>query len=168
MKLNKFNQPTDSIASRVRPMSGIDFEAAFPEVRTKDVHASNLSVANLFSNSGTVSVSGGPFTDGQSLLITTTLSPQAGYKTEKNLGVPMVSCYQGTAVDSNYQIWPRAGGSITSGDYSFYSGFDYTSSTDQNLVYMIAVNNLSAGTQNITVVGRWRYLQEGKFASDNS
>lgn len=159
MELNEYYQTLDSPAvTRTRRVPGIEFDSQY-EVQTKNVIGSRLQVKNMIkiSNAGTAI---GTISNGNDVLITSTLNPTAQNYINKNIGIPEISIYGTTSAVGSMQIWPRAGNGISFGDFSFYSGFDYASADDKNSVFMVVVENNSGADSPVYIEGRFKYIME--------
>jgi hypothetical protein len=164
--LDKFLRPINSpVTMNKGRMTGIEFERQF-SVQSSKMRASKISVQNFIQESETDEATGS-FNTGQSLLITTTLDPENLYTGAKTMGVPLISVYQGTVIDDTLQIYPRSGSSIDPTDYIFDFGFDWGSanSDGSNQIAMLAIENVGAGSVNILVKVKWKYLanRDGSF-----
>lgn len=167
LKLDKFLRPLDSpVARNVGRMPGAIFDRKY-EVQTNRMRASSMAIQSLVQESETDSASGS-FTTGQSLLVTTTLDPQNINKTAVPLGIPQISVYQGSVVDDTMQIYPRSGSGITTSNYSFSFGFDWGSAEadGSNIVAMLAINNIAAGSVDLLAKVKWKYIadRDGAFS----
>jgi len=165
--LDKYQRPTDSPISRnVGRMAGVEFDRSF-NVQTRRIKTSTLAVQNFIQESDTDTASVAAITTGQSVLATFTLSPDNRNSNAKNFGIPQISVYQGTATTSAFQIYPRSGGSITPSSYIFDFGFDWASASSDgsDVVAMLALENVSAGTVALLFKVKWKYIasRDGSF-----
>jgi hypothetical protein len=125
-------------------------------------------VQNFIQESNTDEASGS-FDTGDSLLLTATLDPDNINKTAIPLGIPQISVYQGTAVDDTMQIYPRSGSGIDPADFIFDFGFDWgdAQSDGSNIVAMLSMENVNAGSVSILAKVKWKYLadRDGAFTA---
>lgn len=142
----------------------LNFAAQY-EVDTRVTRTSISQTKNLIRSTSIGDASGGPFTDGQSLRATFILNPDNIFSTSRNIAQPEVAVYQGTAAVGSLQIFPSAGAAITPTDYSFWAGFDLEQSSEFNSHYVVVINNIAAGTQNIYVEARHKYIQDNSGTS---
>lgn len=159
LNLNKYMQDLNSpAANRTRRLSGASFDAQY-EVQTRNLIASRLQIKDMIkiSNVGTAI---GTITNGDDVLISAQLIPDNQSHNNKNLGVPEISVYGTTSAVGSMQIFPRAGAGISFGAFSFYSGFDYTSATDENSVFMLVIENNSGANKPVYIEGRFKYIME--------
>ncbi|MDE1868230.1 MAG: hypothetical protein KGI08_11060 [Thaumarchaeota archaeon] len=120
-------------------------------VTLKDfVQLSNNSTAS-FSFSGT----------GQTVSFSTTLTPNPPIGTFSNFAVPYIAIYQGTTNDANFQIYPGIGGSLLSGNYHCYGGFDWHTYDGTISAYSVTVENVNVGTPTAKLffVSQWKWLR---------
>lgn len=159
LNLNEYMQDLNSpAANRTRRVPGVAFDAQY-EVQTKNVIGSRLQVKDFIKISNTADAVG-TITDGDDILVSLSLTPDNPNYNSKILPVPEMAVYQGLSAVGTLQIWPRAGSGITYGDYSFYSGFDYSAATDYNAPFRLVVENNSGGDKPIYIIGRLRYVME--------
>lgn len=158
--LDKNLKKIDSLAVKPQQIQGIDFESDY-EIQTKRIRASQSAITDLIRNSGSTTASGSFTNTGQTLVITTTLTPDPSYLNSRLLALPQVNVYQGTAIIGTLQMYPGRGAGITVGDYEFSSGYDQQTTNGTNMVYRILVENVNrTGTTQVFIVSQWRYIQE--------
>lgn len=159
--LNAYLQPLNAPVTQTKAVSGFKNEM-LGEIQTNRLKAAFINISKLVVPSNVYVGTTVGFNSGLTARITMTLTHGTTYPDimfNELLAIPLVSAYQGTAVDANYQLFPNRGGSITVGDYRTYGGgFDYTTSTKTKLVYMVNVENVSAGNQTILVKTEFKYI----------
>lgn len=168
-QLDKYFRPLNSpIANNTGRESGVDFDSNY-EVQTKRIRASKSSIKNFVLETDTDSASVSGFDTGEELLVTFTLEPDNLFAGEKVLGFPIISVYTGTSVDEDNQIFPKAGDNTDPTDWIFDSWFDWGSARadGSNLKFMLAIENVSAGTVSLTIRAVWRYIanRAGEYAT---
>lgn len=160
-KLDKFLRPEGSPISRNKGrMTGIEFDRTF-EVQSQRIRSSSMSIQSFIRESETDTASAS-WTTGDSLVVTATLDPENINKTSIPLGIPQISVYQGTATVDAFQIYPKSGGSIDPANYIFDFGFDWGSanSDGSNIVAMLSMENVGAGSVDLIAKVKWKYIAE--------
>jgi hypothetical protein len=166
-KLDKHLRPLNSPMTRVKKMTAYDFSHSFEAqssvMRTGDIKATNM--VKLGNNSfGTVS----GMANNSSLLVNVNLTPKTTFKNSHALGMPCVSMYIGTTtspVNSDWQIYPKQGGSVSYSDWRFVVGNDWGSSDNNNIKHQIVVINESGTVQNFVIAANVRYVQNNAGVS---
>jgi len=159
-KVDSFLRPQNAPMTRDKQMTGYDFGEKFsPQssvVRTGDLKASNL-VKLSYDVFGTVT----GLSNNVSVLLTLTLTPQTTFKKSRAIGMPSVSIFQGTSIDTvgtATQIYPKTGGSVSYTDWRINAGNDWNSTDDNDIVHHIIVANESGSTNNFVVAANFRYI----------
>ena len=137
---------------------GVNWDKLYTAVPRRET-LSSLSVKNLIQISDTASASG-TFGNGQSLTITTNLTPNNLFSDARMLATPYVAVYEGTAAVGSMQIYPRYGAGITVGDYTTQSGYDYDDFDEFTEDFKVGITNVAAGNVSVYAVTRWRYISE--------
>lgn len=144
-------------------VQGMDFDSQY-EVQTNKVRSSKSNIKDIVFLSD-VATATGSFTTGQSVTVETSLSPVPPFLDATNLANPFVAVYEGTVAQSAFQIFPSIGGSIATGDYSAYAGFDYHEFDGTNSVYKIYLENVAAGAVDLLVKTQWKYVSNNSGTS---
>lgn len=157
MELNQFLRPKNSLANiNEKQIPERDFER-FYDVDTKKLKGSRLDVERFveLSNIGSAQAT---FTDGQTVLLTSTFKFSKPNQRVSVYAVPFVSVYQGT-VAGTAKIFPTSGTAVTPTAYQATGGLDWGSSSGATVsVWSGQVNNISAGTQTIIFLSQWKYI----------
>lgn len=163
-QLNPYNQPLDSPIARPNvPPRYIPWQFGRTQgYQGRQVKVSKLNVKKPFQLSA-LATSQGTCGNGNTLDIVTTLTPNAPHANEINFGDPYIGIYQGTAANSDFQIYPAIGGSITPGQYLVYGGLDFQLFAGTQPGSIISawsgyLTNVSAGNQTILLVTQWKFI----------
>lgn len=163
--LNQHNQPINAPIGQ--PTSPQQKYAPWQFGRTqkiaaKQIRLSKVNVKNSIQLSAQATAQG-TFGNGQTLFLSTTLTPNPPHIYDINFAIPYIGIYQGTSANGAFQIYPALGGSITPGAYTPIGNMDFqafaqaTPGSVESAWSGYIINN-SAGNQTILFVTEWKYI----------
>lgn len=153
--LRSANALSEQSKSPSNYVGGFNFDTTY-EVQAKTIRAGRLNITQFVGQSGAAAATGA-FTTGQRLNLQTSLTPNPPFASKPNLAIPSIAVYQGTVIDSDFQIYPYPGGSIGVGLYNVSGGLDWNATDNIDSVWSGYVENVSAGSVSITFVSSWKY-----------
>jgi hypothetical protein len=109
-------------------------------------------------SSVSAAVTGSMLEQDNSITLTTTLAPVNAPHEYKNLALPFITAYQGTAAVGTLEIWPNTGDGSLVGDYRFHGGLSYAAYNGTNSVFQLTVERVAAGSAHLYFLTQWKYF----------
>lgn len=163
-QLNSHNQPLNAPVSTPQiPTKYTPFNfGRSQKIQAKQIKLSKMNVKS-FVQLSTLASAQGTFGNGQTLFLSTTLTPNPPHIYDINYAIPYIGIYQGTAAITANQIYPALGGSITPGAYTPVGDMDFqafataTPGSVESAWSGYVINN-SAGNQTLLFVTQWKFI----------
>ena len=157
--LNDRLEATDSIINKQpKTITGYEFDSQF-EIQTKRLITSKITIRD-FIIASSLSQATASFASGTVFNWSSSLSFNAPSQLRPTFGRPYISAYLGTAIDSDFQFFPQAGGSVTYGQYEFTCFYNYDDwrASVNSYVGGVIVSKVGTSSQTFSIAIQWEYL----------
>lgn len=131
--------------------------AASNDIRYGQIRVGRVGIGSLIQVSGSVTASGGIAT-GTHVVVTSTISPQAGYSENIIGGWFSNEIYEGTAAVAGSMIFPAPGAGVAADRFRCYGGYRQLGGNEINHRAQVAVYNNSGGSVSIFAAVKWKYI----------
>ncbi|MEK6830383.1 MAG: hypothetical protein AABY15_09790 [Nanoarchaeota archaeon] len=158
--LNNKLQALSSLAVKQENfVNSMSFDSNY-EIQGKNIKVSRPNFGTIVLLSGTASAQG-TVNNGTHVVITSTLSPAAGFSNNMIAGWTSQEVFEGTTNDTNFLIFPAPGGSIAADRYRCFSGYRQLGGAEINHRHQTTIYNNSGATGTVFAIARWKYIMNG-------
>jgi len=159
--LNKFLQPNDSIpASDPKTLPAWKFGVQ-QDLQGRQLRYSHVNIDNFIAT-GTVASGSFQLTNNHSVNLSIFYQYSPPHQGEPTFTIQHVAIYLGTAVNGSMQIYPGLGGSISTGSYVAWGGYDFQNFDGTHSSFTASLSNISGAT------GTFSYRVQKQFIYFNS
>lgn len=140
--------------------------SAYYDIKTDYLDASKINLGEFIKRAQLVSATG-TFSSYASFDLSTTISYNTPHADLRMGATPYVAVYQGTAIDTDEQIFPTLGANVTAGRYDVTGAFNYDGwNGTQSRWSCILTDTNGTSTQAFHFVARWVYPDYRTGAGD--
>ena len=129
------------------------------EIQTKYLKVGEAAQDDLVQVTGTA-VATGTIAIGTHVVATTTISPNPRWAGAVIMGQVSQEIYEGTAVDTNYLIYPAPGGSIAADKFRCFDGYRQLGGSEINHRNQTTVYNNSGSAVPVYAVAKWKFVMD--------